>query len=201
MLLLLLLLLRGSSTSSVFPALFRSRRPSIAPSQSRSWWQEIFPQVPSFCCLCASGRETPADLVCSFFFFFFLWQENSRRPRSLLRSRTLSSSAFLLRWLLTDWLRLEPFSTPSFPFRSSPSFLFLSIFLSLSPAVPFPLFLSFFLRSSSCYFFSFFSLPISSSSHHRRFPSSPVPSPLRPSSPPVTHLHPPPARLLTTNTS
>ena len=59
MLLLLLLLLRGSSTSSVFPALFRSRRPSIAPSQSRSWWQEIFPQVPSFCCLCASGRELP----------------------------------------------------------------------------------------------------------------------------------------------
>jgi hypothetical protein len=137
MLLLLLLLLRGSSTSSVFPALFRSRRPSIAPSQSRSWWQEIFPQVPSFCCLCASGRETPADLVCSFFFFFYLWQENFRRPRSLLRSRTLSSSAFLLRWLLTDWLRLEPFSTPSFPFRSSPSFLF--FFPSSFPCrLPFP---------------------------------------------------------------
>ena len=158
MLLLLLLLLRGSSTSSVFPALFRSRRPSIAPSQSRSWWQEIFPQVPSFCCLCASGRETPADLFCSFFFFFYLWQENFRRPRSLLRSRTLSSSAFLLRWLLTDWLRLEPFSTPSFPFRSSPSFLF--FFPSSFPfRLPFPfLFSSSFLRSSSCYFFSFFSL-------------------------------------------
>jgi hypothetical protein len=47
MLLLLLLLLRGSSTSSVFPALFRPRRSSIAPSQSGSWWQEIFPQIPT----------------------------------------------------------------------------------------------------------------------------------------------------------
>jgi len=122
MLLLLLLLLRGSSTSSVFPALFRSRRPSIAPSQSRSWWQEIFPQVPSFCCLCASGRETPADLFFSFFFFFF-WQENSRRPRSLLRSRTLSSSAFLLRCRCSQTSYVLSHS-PRRPFLSDPLPLF-----------------------------------------------------------------------------